>query len=831
MKAEHKKFIESKRAFVPPSGPKESCKIACVGEQPGRQEVFKRRPFVGPAGQNLDSCLQDARMVRSEIYFTNAIKDLDHSIKHYIDIPPRLDQPVEVSKEGEIYLQILKEELEECSANIILAFGNIAMYGLTLRRGITSWRGSLIESTLIPGKKVLLAIHPATYTDEKLRINPSAYLNKHLITMDLKKAKDESKFPEIRKIPRAIKIKPTFRDAISWLDFCRNKGLHGHTIDYDIELSNDELSCISFAVGPFVVMSIPFTGPGGDYFPPDQEAEIMLVIATILKDEKIRKRGQYIIFDSHFLLHKYGIRSANLDDTMIAQKILYPDFLVGLDFITAMYTDLPYYKKDGKFWLKGIGTFEQGWQYNALDSIACADAFPKQREDLEHQGNVGTYERQKKLIAPLTYMMERGIKVDVEGMKKDAEEREAKIEILMGKLTDKVGRDLNPNSPKQLIQYFYVEKGLPTYRKKGKATTEETALKRISRKGYEEASIILEIRGLVKSKSTYLDIKKVDPDGRIRASWNPVGTRYSRISSGENIFGTGTNLQNWPHDVRRHLKADEGYVFYELDLSQIENRIVAYVGNIPQMIEAFESDQDVHALTAALIFNKHPDEISDEEGSSSLAGGKYSERFWGKKSNHAFNYDLGYKNFSLKVELPERDGKWIHSKYHASYPGVRNNYQAMVKSQLAKNRTLTNLMERRTVFLGQWGDKLFKEAYSCIPQGTCGDIINERGLEYIYYNQDMFAPIELLTQLHDSVGFQIPLSVPLIRHAQMLIKIKQSLEQPLEYKGRSFIVPVDLAIGFNMFKKEGVEIKAKQFSEHAAILAGLLAEAISKLKR
>ncbi len=396
----------------------------------------------------------------------------------------------------------------------------------------------------------------------------------------------------------------------------------------------------------------------------------------------------------------------------------------------------------------------------------------------------------------------------------------------------KVGYELNPMSPDQLVKYFYIDKGLPVYKTKGKVTTDEKAMVRINRRGYKEAGLVLQIRRLTKRRSTYLSLDKVDRDGRIRCSYNPVGTRFSRLSSGKSIFGTGTNMQNWPQDLLKYLLSDKGYIFYNLDLSQFENRIVAYVGNIISMIEAFETGKDVHALTGALISGKDYEQVRFENKENifcPIGDGKHSWRFWGKKCDHALNYDEGYKRFSLDLEIQEKDGKRLHGSYHTAYPGVRNGYHSGVKSQLAKNRTLTNLMGRNVTFLGQWGDKLFKEAYSCIPQGTCGDVINERGVNYIYYNQDEFRPVELLTQVHDSVGFQIPLIVPLLEHADMIIKIKKSLETPLKWRDREFVVPVDLTMGYSLSGEEGEEIKGNDFSTEPGILANTLKERLDIL--
>jgi hypothetical protein len=88
--------------------------------------------------------------------------------------------------------------------------------------------------------------------------------------------------------------------------------------------------------------------------------------------------------------------------------------------------------------------------------------------------------------------------------------------------------------------------------------------------------------------------------------------------------------------------------------------------------------------------------------------------------------------------------------------------------------------------------------YSYIPQSTTGDIINRRGLNHIYYNQDEFEPVELLMQVHDSIVFQIPISIGWKNMALILMKIKQSLETPLEFRGIEFVVPAGFQMGTNM---------------------------------
>lgn len=798
--------------FVPPIGDPLS-PIILVGEQPGKMEVRNRQPFLGPAGRVLMDCMNVVGIVRHDCYITNVIKDLDHPLATHF----RYDKgKMHVSDSWYKYLEILKQELEQ-TQGLIVAIGNVALAALTGNLGITKWRGSVLDSTLLPGRKVLPILHPATVIPPK-----NQFLNRILIQFDLQRAKE---FIDGKYQPSnyEIIIRPSYQQCVEYLEECLDYGLKGYTVDYDIELRYEQISCIAFAHNPAVAISIPFVDENGDYFNLEQEVEIWRLIAEILQNPKIKKRGQNLIFDSQFLLHVHHIITRNIDDTMIAERTLMPEFPIGLDFITSLWTSHPYYKDEGKKYFSGTN-FPRLWNYNGTDACVCAEAFPKQYEELRRQGNLETYERQRLLVEPLTYMMERGIKSDIPGIIKKAAELDVEIEDLTRQLHAVVGWEINPNSPQQLQKLFYGLQGYQPYKSKttGNISVDSDALKRLSRKGSKEAAIIQQLRKKSKIRSVYLDPAKFDKDGRIRCSYNPVGTRFSRLSSSENIFGTGMNMQNQPYDCLKYYLADDGYLYFSFDLSQAENRLVAYIGKIEPMIEAFESGKDIHRLTASLIFGKPSDEISDEKGSSVLGSGEHSERDWGKRANHGLNYDLSYKSFALYYELPEAQSKTIVERYHHVYPGVRQGFHKYVQRQLRETRMLINLMGRRTLFLDTLNDQTFKEAYACIPQGTVGDVVNERGLEFIYYNPKQFAPVELLIQVHDQIGFQIPVSIGYKRIAELLIMIKQSLEQPLKIHDYTFVIPADLTFGLTLDKKSGKEVKAKNFPKTVEALAELL---------
>ena len=823
-----------------------NAKIAIVGEQPGYQEVRARppRPFIGPAGIGLDECLTMTKISRRDLYITNVIKDLDAPLAYYINLDNRGKWTI--SAEGLEYISELGKELKSLNLNIAVAMGNIALLALCNRVGITKWRGSIIESTLVPGLKIIPTFHPATFIPPKFN-----FLNKPVICEDLIRAKYESTFKEIRRAERKVTIQPDFSQAINTLRHCYRLGKLGQIIGIDIEVINREVDCIGISWSPTESICIPFRWSRGDYFTVEEELQIMKGIAYIIQDEDIKKVGANFIFDTQFLFHKYGIvPRGSINCTQIAQKISYPDFPAGLATVTTMYTDIPYYKEDGKQWMKmGTGSWEEWWNYNGFDSFIPVEAFPKQLNTLKKQGNELTYERQHKLIKPLLYMGERGIRIDVNGMMEYEKEQRYILDEKSAELKSIVGRDINPNSPKQLMDYFYKELGNKPYKKKSTTgkyndSIDIDALKRLVRqsgRASEAARIMLDIRSLSKRISTYLNIGKVDKDGRYRSSYKPVGADTGRLASGETIFGSGGNQQNWPHDLLRFFLFDEGYIGYSFDLSQIENRIVAYTGGVLAQIDAFEQGIDLHTLTASIIFHKPYDQISKVDGSSSLGDGRQSERYWGKKGNHGLNYDESYKKFALVNEITETEAKQTLEEIHAGYPQIRNGYHAMIQDMLKTSRTVTNLFGRTRLFLGPVYEsypnvprhacvETFRSAYAHFPQSTCADKVNEQGIEHVYYNQQWYGPVELLAQIHDSIVFQIPLSLPWIEHAKILLRIKDSLEIPLIWHEREIPTPVDLAIGFNMQKESMEEMKSKDILTNYEKLADKLQEVYLKLK-
>lgn len=786
--------------IVPGSGPLDA-KIVMVGEAPGAEEERFGKPFIGTSGELLTKLMHQVGISREEIYITNVVKERPpaNNIEHFIKFDRKGVFATDKYKEYEANL--LLEELPKTNANVYVAIGAVALYALCREDKITKRRGSILEG-YINGRviKVIPIIHPASALRN--------YSFSHFIRFDLKRIKEESLYPEIRLPSRMLMVGPNFLQSMAFLQECHDLPLIG----FDIEVVNEEISCISVAKNPYEVISIPFFSEGRDHFTVEQEAAVWKELASLLEDPSIVKVGHNISFDATFIFIKYGIRTTNMKDTMIYSSICYPEFPKGLDFVTSICTKEPYYKDDGKKWFKLGGSIHDFWIYNAKDSAVCIESLPVLEAEAQIQGNEEAVKRQTSIVPALVYMQARGIQADKHGLDRAAKEYAYRVDELQAELNSTCGYAINPSSSKQLIDYFYNKKGIKPYvsRTTGNISVDAMALKRLSKRGLREARIILEMRHLLKIKSTYFEME-LDNDNRIRCSFNPVGTENGRLSSSKTIFGKGGNMQNLPPEMLRFLVADPECFLYNIDLSQAENRIVAYCAPEPNMIAAFESGIDIHRSTAALIFNKPWEEISDEAGSSSIGGGLFSERFWGKKSNHSLNYDLGFRAFAMVCEIQDAEAKYIVERYHSVYPGVRQ-YHAWIRAQLSKNRTLTNCLGRRRMFTDRWGDSLWKEAYAYIPQSTVADIINERGLAFVM-NNPLFKGAEILNQVHDSLVVQISYKdVPVWKHAEMLKRLVDSLQTPISYRGLTFSIPADTHVGITLNKKKLMGVPVNEFS-------------------
>lgn len=528
-------------------------KIIFLGQAPSYVEKRMQRPLVGPAGEVFNDCLHASGLIRAEAYIlnvwpyevtTNKITNIITHENGEVLWRPKMG----LSAFGYQEAQPTLERIQRSTANLIVTLGAQAMELMVGRRPLTKWRGSILQGK--HGKKVIPTFHPAATLH-------GVYLWRYTIINDFGKARAEKEYADLRLPKRNHIIAPRLREVLEYMAECRREA----SFSTDHEVINHQSACFSLCFQPFETMTVPFTKQDGShYWTEDEEGQIWLAYAGLMEDEAIDKINQNLIgFDAPFLVQQNNIITAGfLGDNMIAQNIMYPEFLKGLDFITSIYTREPYYKDEGKMW-KGIaGPIEQFWTYCGKDAAVSMEAWGQQSDEMTEKGFWPTYNMTAALYRPLTYMTVRGFAVDHAALALTKERVRQDIVKRYEELKAVSEWDFNPNSPKQCQQYFYVTKGIKPYiGATGNPTTDDKALARIFRRyNLREAKLVQEIRGLEKLMGTYMEVG-FDADGRLRSSWNPRGTWTGRLSSSASVFGTGLNMQNLHPQYKNFLVADE----------------------------------------------------------------------------------------------------------------------------------------------------------------------------------------------------------------------------------------------------------------------------------
>ncbi len=822
------------RREVPPVGPLDA-KIALIGEAPGKWEIVHGEPFVGKAGEVLERCLHSAGMIRGEVYLTNVVKvrpgENDNIITPYFTGKG-------FTEIGQTWVDRLREELSELPANVFVPMGNTALYALTGLTGIKNVRGSIYPCTLVEGRKVIPTIHPAATLYDRPNEKARNFFDRYLITEDFKKVKRHQGTRELNIPNRNLLVRPTLEQALSYLAAVHQSG----TAPFDIETINNQVSCISFAKNAHDAISISFS----DY---TAERELMLwkAIAAILSDRSVAKLGQNLIFDTQFLFENLGIITKGpILDTMIAHHILYPELPKRLPVISSIYTDEPYWKDEGKVWSdKQIGRrmgMDSFRIYSAKDSVVLPEIWPQLWEQLEEDrdGYIDFYNHVIECFPSLIYMSVRGIRTDNELRLNLKERLTAEIRTLREELNTLAGRELNANSPRQLMQYFYVEKNLSpfTSRTTGKATTDDKAMQRLAdgtkhRAPIPEAKCVQAIRRAVKQLGTYVDIR-LDDDQRLRGAMNPVGTVNTRYSSSQLLRGykkkVGLNMQNIPREIRRFAVPDDGYVFLIPDKVQAEWVVVAYICGDGRMIHIVENNLDAHIETAKFITGLPEDYIKAEhkpigdsrdpvyiaecrgqlgdshprwrQGDLLIANPTaylprtYSCRAVGKHSNHGLNYLMQADRFAAEYEVEYDEAKRVVEGYPKAYPGIKAGFWDYVAARLKSDRTLYDLYGRKRVFLGPSDNTLLKDALDFMPQSTIARM-TQNGQKRIYADRTPFMrELQLLNNMHDGLLTQMPYG-NVENMARAILRIQEHLDDELCFQERIFHVKTDFKIGFD----------------------------------
>lgn len=531
-------------------------KLLVLGQAPSWAEMKMQKPLVGPAGQVFKECLHSAGIARGDCYILNLWEDPIWTDQRGMIFASKNGPKLIGAKGGGLtptgweLAQPALARIRASGANCILALGQQSLEACTgIPNKILKWRGSILQGSQDVGsKKVVPTVHPAATIH-------GVYLWRYLIINDMRRAGEErqNRFLDLPK--RNIIIRPTLAQVLAYTRSCKEAGKFAT----DLEAVNHQISCFSLATSPDEAMVVPLTCEGGDYWSEEDEGIVWKAYSDLMHDPDVIKINQNLIgFDIVFLMNRMKIHARGpMMDTMIGWSVLYPEFNKGLDLISSIMTREPYWKDEGKMWKDEGGDFPTFWRYNGKDSAVAFEDWTAIARELDENDMWETYWKHARLAQPILFMSMYGVQIDKEALEKTKVEIKERLSGLEARLSEVADYEFNPGSSQQCAKYFYDHKGLKPYKNKaGGITTDDKAMSRIYRKtNWPEAKLVQDIRGLRKLEGTYLEVA-YDPDGRLRCSWNPRGTKFGRLSSSQTILGTGMNMQNIDPRFKGFIVAD-----------------------------------------------------------------------------------------------------------------------------------------------------------------------------------------------------------------------------------------------------------------------------------
>lgn len=744
--------------MIQPSGP-EQAKIMIVGEFGHEQDILRGAPFIGGAGYELTKMLSEAGIFRESCFLTLVVRDrapggrtegLVAESKKYVTSRHVHHNGKWVLPQVMEGLELLRAEIERVKPNVVVAMGNLALWALTGEWGVTNWRSSVMESTLVPGQKVIPTLNPSM-----VLIN---WPSRPMVVHDLKRAKRQSAFPEIIRTDYSFVIRPNYEKALStlrWLDEqCHNAALDGKPmkIGCDIETRAGHIACIAFAWSKTEAICIPLmcvSNPEG-YWTVDEEANLVWLMCQILMKAHII--GQNWNYDATYIHHFWHHLAPLVTDTMIQQHSCFSNLEKGLAYLSSMYCeDHLYWKDDRTNWTegpKGEGE-DQYWIYNCTDAVRTLAI----NEVLDSVVVALGVQEVNKFQQHLRYLalkcMNQGFLVHQENkrafsfqMLEEVAQRNAFIEHV-------VGHPLNIQSPLQMQQFFYGEMAMTPIvdKKSGSKTTNDQALQLIAQREPILAPMcrkIAELRTLKVLHSTFIEAG-VDPDGRMRTSFNVAGTDTYRFASKKNPFGGGCNFENVTKggesedgmeipNIRKIFRFDPGYTGFDTDLDSADLRIVTWESNCQWMKEQFKNGRKPYV------------EVMKEYYRDPTKNKNSKEYPMFKALCHGTNY-LGTAagiapRIGLLVHETERIQKW----YYEMCPEIRK-WQEEIKKQVAGRRYIQNAYGYKFHFFDRIQGTIFNQAVAWIPQSTVSCLIN-RIWEAIDNN---LPEVIILNQVHDSL--------------------------------------------------------------------------------
>jgi DNA polymerase-1 len=416
---------------------------------------------------------------------------------------------------------------------------------------------------------------------------------------------------------------------------------------------------------------------------------------------------------------------------------------------------------------------------------------------LEADGLLSIHDEIELPLAPVIARMECvGVTIDADLLREISKQMSVQIAQIESEIYEIAGGPFSIGSTKQLQEVLFEKLQLPASRKiKTGYSTGAEVLEDLASKGHDIAAKVLGWRELTKLKSTYADSlpTQISPiTGKVHTSLSQTVASTGRLSS------NNPNLQNIPirtevgRGIRRAFIASPGRVLVSADYSQIELRVFAHMTGEPNLVKAFQDDDDIHARTARLIFGVPEGEpVTGDQRRSA------------KTINFAVLYGAGPFRVSNELGIPQAEARELIKNYYASYPSVRSFAEETLELARTQGYVQTLLGRRRYVpdvnsANYQFRQAAEREAGNMPVQGTAADIMKLAMLKIDRELAESDLTAQMVLQVHDELLFEAPLDeVP--RLAQL---VKSSMENAYEMN-----VPVraDVKSGNNWWEVTPVE--------------------------
>lgn len=516
-------------------------------------------------------------------------------------------------------------------------------------------------------------------------------------------------------------------------------------------------------------------------------------LVDIFKDRSKTKIAHNLKFDVA-VLERYGIQvNGPVFDTMVAHYLINPDMRHGMDNLAESYLNYTPISIEELIGKKGKNQgnmedidLEKVAIYAAEDADITFQLYELFKEKLKELKAEKLFTDLEMPLVDVLYKIEKnGIKLDTKTLEEQSAQMVEDIQALEKSIYEHAGMEFNIGSPKQLGEVLFdrmkiTEKAKKT--KSGQYATGEDVLSKLKQE-HPIVEDILGYRQLMKLKSTYVDALPnmvYEKTGRVHTSFNQTVAATGRLSS------NNPNLQNIPIRTERgreirtaFVPSSKDHTLVAADYSQVELRIIAALAGDQNMMDAFKQKLDIHAATAARVFDVELDKVDREQRSRAKAVN--------------FGIVYGQSAFTLADQLGIKRGEArdLIDNYFNQYPAIKSflenqkelaRKQGYVETIMGRRRYLADINSKNAVVRG------FAErnAVNAPIQGSAADIIKKAMIEIQDWLEKEKLETKMVLQVHDELLFDVP------NHELDLIKagVKERME-----KAVSLEVPLEVEVG------------------------------------